>query len=96
MEVNFDVEFLISVDSTSASRHVVWVRATAHIVKHVRSASAGSIARMVIAEHIWGVTLVSSRMESILVCLHDIELGAEIASNTLSVTILPWVHILVN
>jgi len=36
MEVNFDVEFLLSIDSSGASRHKVGVRATAsHLIKKI-------------------------------------------------------------
>jgi hypothetical protein len=83
MELRLDSVWHLCVDCVLAARAVlIWC-----IVHDIKCALAASVA-VVVHSIGWGVTLVAGRVEHVLVCLLNVELGAPVAADLVGVAVL--------
>ena len=91
-KVKFHMEFIVGVDARGASGNVF---ACDVVLVNVQSAFTPAIT-VIIDSVGWGVTFVSSRVEGILIGLHEIELWAPVSSNLVCITILERILIVLH
>ena len=86
MELCLDCVWLLRVNRVLFARAVL----TLSIVDDIECALAASVA-VIVHSVGWGVTFVAGRVEHVLVCLLDVEFGAPVATDFVSVAVLEWV-----